>query len=131
VRARVAGKARPRALLLVWPDPPQAAGSGTFLSDVLEAAGASNALAGRPGWPVVSAEFLATVPVDFLVLPASPASAGVYARALASGALSRGAIARARVVRIDESVLTRPGPRVFDALEELARAFHPGAEGTP
>jgi len=28
VRRRVSGRRRPRALLLVWPDPPQAAGGG-------------------------------------------------------------------------------------------------------
>jgi hypothetical protein len=28
------------------------------------------------------------------------------------------------VIWSDESALTRPGPRVFDALEDLARALH-------
>ena len=131
VRAAVAGRSRPAAILLVWPDPPQAAGGGTFLSDVLEEAGAANLLASRPGWPVVSAEFLATAPIDCLVLPGSPETAEVYARARQSGPLSRGTAARARIVRVDEASLTRPGPRVFDALEALARALHPKAVGEP
>jgi hypothetical protein len=29
---------------------------------------------------------------------------------------------------MDEAALSRPGPRVFDALEELAAALHPAAE---
>ena len=111
---------RPRAILLVWPDPPQAAGGGTFLHDVLVEAGAENLLAARRGWPVISAEFLATAPVDVLVVPDSPATRGVYERAFERGSLSRGAAARARVVRLEESALTRPGPRVFRVLEELA-----------
>src|SRR5262249_39331091 len=51
VARRVAGRRRPRTLLLVWPDPPQAAGGGTFLDDLLREAGADNAVADRAGWP--------------------------------------------------------------------------------
>ena len=121
VRTRSAGRGRVRALLLVWPDPPQAAGRGTFLDDVLTTAGADNVAAPSRGWPVISAEFLATQPVDVLVVPDSAATRQVWGRAFASGALSRGAIAKARTVRLPESALTRPGPRVFDALEQLER----------
>jgi iron complex transport system substrate-binding protein len=123
VRARAGGRRRPRALLLVWPDPPQAAGRGTFLDDVLAEAGAENVLGSSAGWPLVSVEFLATVPVDVLVVPDSPETRDAYARAFASGPLSRGAITRARVVRLPESPLTRPGPRVFDVLEQLEAAL--------
>jgi iron complex transport system substrate-binding protein len=129
VRRRVAGASRPAAILLVWPDPPQAAGGGTFLADVLAEAGARNLLEGRPGWPVVSAEFLATEPIDVLVLPESPETRPVYETARRSGTLSRGTASRARIVGLDEAVLTRPGPRVFDALEALAASLHPPAAG--
>ncbi len=121
VRARVAqSKRRPRAVLIIWPDPPQAAGGGTFLNDVLTEAGAENLLAGREGWPLVSPEWLVTAPIDVLVVPDSEQTRSAYEHAFATGPLSRGAAAAARVVRIDESVLTRPGPRIFDAVEKLA-----------
>ncbi len=119
VRARAAGRRRPRALLLVWPDPPQAAGRGTFLDDILTEAGADNILGGSAGWPTVSAEFLATAPIDVLVIPESSATRQAYESAFASGPLSRGSIAKAHVIRLPESPLTRPGPRVFDVLEQL------------
>jgi iron complex transport system substrate-binding protein len=109
--------------LLVWPDPPQAAGRGTFLDDVLTEAGARNLVGDRGGWPLLSAEYLATAPVDVLVVPESEQTREAYARAFASGALSRGPVAKARVVRLDESALTRPGPRVFDILERLSTAI--------
>jgi len=124
VRAHVTGRPRPKTILLVWPDPPQAAGSGTFLDDVLSEAGGENLLGNRPGWPVVSAEYLTTTSVEVFVFPASAANRAAFERALASGALSRGAARRARVIWADESALTRPGPRVFDALERLARELH-------
>jgi len=123
VRSRVSlsRKRRPRAVLLIWPDPPQAAGGGTFLNDLLAEAGGENALGGRAGWPLVSPEWLATAPIEVLVIPDSGQTRAAYERAFRQGPLSRGAVVSARVVRIDESVLTRPGPRVFDALEQLAR----------
>lgn len=127
VRRRVGDHPRPRAILLVWPDPPQGAGGGTFLHDVLTEAGADNLLRSRPGWPVVSMEYLTTEPIEVLVLPASAETRPVFERALTAGALSRGSARRARRVWIDEAALTRPGPRVFDALEELATALHPAA----
>jgi ABC-type hemin transport system substrate-binding protein len=81
---------------------------------------------------VVSAEFLATEPIDVLVLPESPETRPVYEQARRSGALSRGAAARARIIGLDEAALTRPGPRVFDALESLSASLHPpAAEGSP
>jgi iron complex transport system substrate-binding protein len=120
VRKRVAGRRRPRTLLLVWPDPPQAAGAGTFLNDLLREAGADNLVGNRAGWPILSPEFIATAPVELLVVPDSDQTRDAYARALSRGSLSRGPIAKARIVRLDESALTRPGPRVFDMLERLA-----------
>jgi iron complex transport system substrate-binding protein len=128
VRRRAAGAGRPAAVLIVWPEPPQAAGGGTFLSDLLEEAGARNLLAERSGWPVVSAEFLATAPIDVLVLPESAETRAVFERSRTSGALSRGTAGKARVVTMDEAALTRPGPRVFDSLEALERALHPAGE---
>jgi iron complex transport system substrate-binding protein len=123
VRAEVARsrKARPKAVLLIWPDPPQAAGGGTFLNDLLTEAGGDNLLGARAGWPLVSPEWLATASIDVLVVPDSAATRGAYERAFREGPLSRGTVAASRVVRIEESELTRPGPRVFDALERLAR----------
>jgi iron complex transport system substrate-binding protein len=124
VRERILGRHRPKTILLVWPEPPQAAGGGTFLNDVLSEAGAENLLERRPGWPVVSTEYLSTAPVEVLVLPVSAATRPTFERALSVGALSRGSIRRARVVWTDDAVMTRPGPRVFGALEELAAAIH-------
>ena len=124
VRERAAASpTRPRTLLLVWPDPPQAAGGGTFLDDVLREAGAQNVVGDRRGWPLLSKEFLATAAVDLLVVPDSAETRPAYERAFASGALSKGPIARARMLRLDEAALTRPGPRVFDMLERLSQAL--------
>ena len=123
VRAKVAGRPRPRALLLVWPDPPQAAGGQTFLNDVLTEAGLQNLVEDRRGWPVLSKEYLATVPVDLVVIPESIEARAAWESGFGpNGALSTGAVAKARRIALPEAALTRPGPRVFDMLEKLADA---------
>ena len=113
----------PTAILLVWPSPPQAAGVGTFADDLLRTAGGRNCV-GRPGWPVVSPEFLLTAKCDAVVYPLEKDTTAVYARAFREGPLSRVPAVRAgRRIGIDGDRLTRPGPRSFDALEDLAAAF--------
>jgi ABC-type Fe3+-hydroxamate transport system substrate-binding protein len=88
----------------------------------MEEAGVENIVKDRNGWPLLSLEYLATAPVDLLVIPESAQAGEAYAKAFGSGPLSRGPVAKAKVVRLEESALTRPGPRVFDALEKLADA---------
>jgi iron complex transport system substrate-binding protein len=123
VQQRVAGRPKPRALLLVWPDPPQAAGGQTFLDDVMTEAGLQNLVQDRRGWPVLSKEYLATAPVELLVVPESIEARAAWETAFGpEGVLSTGAIAKARRVSLPEAALTRPGPRVFDMLEKLAGA---------
>ena len=123
VESRSFGRARVTAILLVWPSPPQAAGSGTFGEDLLREAGGSSCIR-RPGWPVISAEFLVTAPCRAVVYPAESSSRSIFLEAFRSGPLSRMSAVRAgRTIPIDGDLLTRPGPRSFDALEALADAF--------
>jgi iron complex transport system substrate-binding protein len=109
------------AVILVWADPPQAAGRGTFADDLLRRAGASNIVT-RPGWPVVSAEFLVSADCDAVIFPEQPETRAAFERAFQSGAISgMNAVRAGRTIGIDADLLARPGPRAFDALERLAR----------
>ena len=123
VESRSLGRAPVPAILLVWPSPPQAAGTGTFGGDLLREAGGSNCV-GRPGWPVVSSEFLVTAPCRAVVYPDEPSTRSIFLEAFRSGPLSRMSAVRAGMtIPIDGDLLTRPGPRSFEALEALADAF--------
>jgi len=120
VRQRRRRGGRLSAVLLIWPSPPQAAGAETFADDILRTAGARNCIA-RRGWPVVSPEYLLLAPCDAVVYPAERDTAAVFADAFRRGPLSRMAAVRAgRVIGVEADLLTRPGPRAFDALERLA-----------
>jgi iron complex transport system substrate-binding protein len=123
VQSRTRGATRVSAILLVWPSPPQAAGTGTFGDDLLREAGGTNCVL-RPGWPAVSPEFLVTSPCRAVVYPAEATSRAIFGEAFASGPLSKmQAIRNGRLIPIDGDLLTRPGPRSFDALEQIAAAF--------
>ncbi|MGH9441042.1 MAG: ABC transporter substrate-binding protein [Thermoanaerobaculia bacterium] len=121
--ARSRGRAPVRAILLVWPSPPQAAGRGTFGADLLREAGGADCV-DRPGWPVVSLEFLVTSACRAVVYPAEDATRTIFLKAFRAGPLSRmAAVREGRLIPVDADVLTRPGPRSLDALERLASAF--------
>jgi iron complex transport system substrate-binding protein len=113
----------PPVVLLIWPSPPQAAGRGTFADDLLHTAGARNCIS-RSGWPVLSPEFLLQAACSVIVYPVEKDTQATYDRAFHDGSLSKMTAVRAgRVIGIDGDRLTRPGPRAFDALEDLAAAL--------
>jgi ABC-type Fe3+-hydroxamate transport system substrate-binding protein len=73
---------------------------------------------------VISAEFLVTAPCRAVVYPAESSSREIFREAFHAGPISRmSAVREGRTIPIDGDLLTRPGPRSFDALEELAAAF--------
>ncbi|MGZ5430365.1 MAG: ABC transporter substrate-binding protein [Thermoanaerobaculia bacterium] len=113
---------RARALALIWPDPPVAAGAGTFVGDVVARAGFTNVVPESAGdWPRVSFETLAAWNPDLVIRPETPENAEAFARAFgdARWRLVK-AVSAGRVVVLPGSLLERPGPRLVEALERLA-----------
>ncbi|MGZ5428750.1 MAG: ABC transporter substrate-binding protein [Thermoanaerobaculia bacterium] len=113
---------RARALALIWPDPPVAAGAGTFVGDVVQRAGFTNVVPESAGdWPRVSFETLAAWNPDLVIRPETPENAEAFARAFgdARWRLVK-AVSAGRVVVLPGSLLERPGPRLVEALERLA-----------
>lgn len=69
-RAREVGRSagNPRVAWVVWHDPPILAGRGTFIDDVLSAAGGTNVvLASKGTWPALSFEVLHARVPDIVV----------------------------------------------------------------
>jgi len=115
--AEVAADA-PRTLLLVSADPPTAAAEGTFLDELLRAAGGRNALAGRRGYPGLSLEEIAALRPEVTIL-LRDADAGDGA-AVPPG-LRSAVAAPVRVVASREAFL--PSSRAAVAAEALAAAL--------
>lgn len=125
VRQRVAGRRRPRVMLLEWTDPPYA--PGHWVPGMIEAAGGL-ALLGKPGarservpWDAVHE----AAPEVIVVAPCGYDRHGASALAdelVASGALPLGVPVHA----VDANAAwARPGTRLVDGVEELALLLHP------
>ena len=125
VRDRVAGRPRPRVMLLEWTDPPFA--PGHWVPEMIEAAGgepllgATGAKSERVTWEAIHAarpEVVIAAPCGY-----DRAGSQVLADALvASGRLPSGVPVHA----VDANASwARPGTRLVDGVEELAALLHP------
>lgn len=123
VRARVASLPRPKALLVEWTDPLVVIGSHSFLAEALAAAGGDNVAGDSPQpYPQYSVErLLARAPAVIIV--AKQYNGPPLEPLLKLTALP--AVRDGRVYRLDADILFRPGPRVVDGVEALARMLHP------
>lgn len=126
VAARVNARARPRVLFVLWVEPLMSVGRKTFVHDALARAGAESVSGDRAeDWPRLSLEEVLRQNPDYLIVPRSPA---VESRLQELGGnpvwRELRALREKRVILLDEAVL-RPGPRIVDTIEQLARALHP------
>lgn len=129
LKERLANRAPKRVLFVVWHEPLVAVGHGTFLADALRWAGAALAIETDQEWPRLSLEEVVRVQPEYLVF-ASSHSDGVR-RTLGElrtrpGWQSIDALRQGRAAIISDAV-NRPGPRLVDAIEDLARQLHPEA----
>ncbi|GAA2142813.1 cobalamin-binding protein [Nocardioides koreensis] len=125
VRARVAGRPRPRVMLLEWTDPPFA--PGHWVPEMIEAAGGEPLLgrAGAKSERVTWESVHAAAPEVVVVAPCGYDLAG--ARTLAEELVTSGALpAGVPVHPVDANAAwARPGTRLVDGVEELAGLLHP------
>lgn len=124
VTRAVAGRARPRVLVVEWVDPPFTAGH--WVPDLVTAAG-GEPVAARPGARSVQttwAEMTAAAPDVVLVTPC-----GFHLDGAAEQA--RGVVPHfpgVPVWAIDgDALVVRPGPRLVDGVEAIAAILHPDA----
>ena len=110
------------------PDParPFTAGPGSYIHTLLERAGDQN-IAGSLGSPftsITSAEVIAQNP-DFILLGDSDYGVTVESVRQRAGWSAIGAVQNGRVVVFDNDIVSRPTARIVDAVERLAKLFHP------
>ena len=131
VAAKVAGRPRPRMLVLEWTDPPFA--PGHWIPQMIDTAGGVAALgvvgkkSERVGWDEVAGsepDVVVAAPCGFDL----PACADLALELVATGRLPDGVPVWA--VEANAS-FARPGPRLVDGVEALAAVLHPDALGRP
>jgi len=135
VKNRVAGKPRPRTLLVFGREPGSlrniyaSAGRG-FLHDMLEVAGGDDVLRdiNRESAQISTEMILARAPDVIIELNAANRLNDADLKAVLdpwSSLASVPAVRNKRVIVLMGSGLTVPGPRVIDGIERMARVLHP------
>jgi iron complex transport system substrate-binding protein len=126
VAARVHALPATRALVLVWSDPLIVAGRGSHVDDLVRAAGGENAAGDSPqAYPTYSVERVLARAPDVLVVGTHSDGAADPAARLAARFPGLAAVKGGRVHALPGELLFRPGPRVVDGVELLAKVLHP------
>ena len=97
-----------------------AAAQGTFISHILEKAGAVCAVAaqGNAAYPVLGREELARLAPDVVLVSSMDSGRGLPPERIDGADLSP-ELASARVYAVDADMFTRPSLRALDALDQL------------
>jgi iron complex transport system substrate-binding protein len=124
VKARTADKPKPRVLVPVWYDPIVTIGKHAFITEIVEAAGARSVTDDLiPDWPQISMEtVIARAPDALLLIRGGKISIGMLQNR--PGWSSLPVIQAGKVYYVDSGIQD-PSPVAINALEELAREFHP------
>ena len=103
---------------------PWTAGSGTFIDILITLAAGENIASGVEGWTTFSLEEILSCDPDMIILGDYPwvSPEDVLAR---EGWETLSAVQNEAIYGIDVDQVSRPGPRIFDGLEQLAEIIHP------
>jgi len=108
------------------PSNPWTAGSGTFIDYIITLAGGMNSAAHLQGeYPQISSEEIINVNPDIIIL--ADALYGITNESVMERPGWDGikAVINGDIYPIDPNIMSVPGPRLVDALEETARILHP------
>jgi len=121
-------------LYVCWHDPIWTMGSETFIDDLIQKAGGTNIFAEDfEKSRVVSLEAVVARNPQVIVVSGMGATRDlIYNSIKTHPRLSAvEAVVKGRVYQIDGDLIERPGPRIVDGLEQVAKFIHPEIFGTP
>ena len=108
------------------PSNPWTTGAGTFIDYIIATAGGTNAAAALNGeFAQISAEELIAVNPEIILLADAPYGITPESVAERPGWDTISAVREGALYPIDPNMMSVPGPRLVDALEETARLLHP------
>ena len=127
IEAKTKGKKKPTVFYVVWADPLTTAGSETFINDVIKAAGGINVAEKVEGWAKYSAEELVKDNPEMIIAALHSTDKGMAKEDLSKNQIfsKLECVKKGKVyVMSDDNVISRPGPRIVQAVEEMARVFY-------
>lgn len=119
-------EARPlKVFYQVSGEPLYTIGRDAYLTDLVRRAGGVSVTADVPsGFPRFSAEAALAAQPEAIILPTG-GSMGAANATVAVSLKNSPAARNNRIYKINDDYLSRPGPRLLNGLEEMARALHP------
>jgi ABC-type Fe3+-hydroxamate transport system substrate-binding protein len=124
VRAATQGRPVISVFMPVWPDPVITIGRGAFISEIIDAAGGHSITADlTEEWPQISMEtVIARAPASLLLVRGGQTTLDLLESK--PGWNNLPAVKARRAYYVDKRIAF-PSPIAIDALEDLARQFHP------
>lgn len=108
------------------PSKPWTSGAGTFLDQLIQMAGGTNAgSVMTDAWGQLSLEQILVQNPDIILLGDSNYGTTVEQVTAREGWQEIKAVKDAKIYPFNDDLVSRPGPRMVDGLEELARLIHP------
>lgn len=126
VEVRIKAFPKPRVLYVLQTAPLITAGRNTFINNLIQLAGAESVSGNEPtDYPQLSRETAIARAPEVIVAPASHGTELVKEEDLRRDFAATPAIKTNRIVWVNPDWVDRPGPRLVDGLEQLAKGLHP------
>ncbi len=100
-------------------------GSGTFQQELIEAAGVENLYADQQGWFAVTEEDLITRNPEAIITTVNYSDDPKGEILARDGWSNITAVQNGQVYELNADILDRPGPRIGDAIEQIASTIYP------
>ncbi|MGZ4862914.1 MAG: ABC transporter substrate-binding protein [Halobacteriota archaeon] len=112
----------PRVLYLVWYNPIMSAGADTFEGDIIAHAGGINVaqLANASGYGTMSKESIVALNPSVIIANSAMNSTAVQQVKSDPALATVDAVKNGKIYILNGDIISRPGPRAFDALEQIA-----------
>lgn len=127
IQEKTKDKKKPTVFYVVWTDPLTTAGSKTFINDVIKVAGGLNVAEKVEGWANYSTEQLIKDNPEMLVAALHSTDKGMNKEDLSKNQIfsKLECVKQGKVyVMADDNVISRPGPRIVQAIEDMEKAFY-------
>lgn len=117
---------KPRVLYVVWYKPLWTAGSGTFIDELIQKDGGINIAGDIAGWPQMNLETVIEKNPQVIIIGYSEDQPELIQAVRNESTLDQtDAFKNNQIHTIDTDIVSRTGPRIVDALEEIAKIIHP------
>lgn len=127
VAAKNKDKKKPSVFYVVWTDPLTTAGSETFINDVIKAAGGVNVAEKVTSWAKYSTEELVKDNPDMLISALHSTDKGMTKEDISKNPIfsKLECVKKGNIyIMSDDNIIARPGPRIVQAVEEMAKVFY-------